>query len=518
MKTTLIAALLAALVCASTASANEYVVYSCKTPSGAPAPADGWFATGGTSYGWAENRCADGGPLAAGMRGPYQQSNTARIGWGFDSGAAPIRGYTIKREGRISGEGWGVTMLMRTSDAEDNSDDARRVDYCAFYTGCTSITGQLTRTALQIPEDSRGWFFTMVCGGYVGELCTHTTSVPDFGELKIASAAFTLEDNEQPSAGTPSGTLATTGASFGTLSFIATDEMTGIARATIEVDGNEIVSVVPSSNGGRCQRVGQAGEANDYLYRRPCPPRQQVELALLRGTLTNGDHTLRVRVHDAAGNGLTVLGPRSMKVSGSSVTGQSAARFVPDGSTSLRATYGRRVRLTGTLWSNAGEPIAGAEVTAVLKSGAAARRQLVRRIHTDADGRYELLIHATGSRRWTLSHAETAARLTGRLMVRSRIALRASRKRVRAFGRMRLTGRIPSERARHGASVAIKVRSGRSWRTVAVVRTGRDGRFRFSHRFTRVGHGTLRFRAVALKSSDLTVSPTASRPLRIRVG
>lgn len=518
MKPVLIATMLVALVFATTASANEYVVYSCKTPSGAPAPTDGWSATGSASYGWSENRCGTGGALVAGMRGQSQLANVSRIGWGFDSGAAPIRGYTINRDGRINGGGFGVTMVMYSANAKNDTDGARRVDYCSDHMACNSIGGSITRDSSTIPWDSRAWFFTMVCGGYVGEFCTHPSSAPDFGEIHVNSAAFTLEDSEQPSVTGVGGSLTAEGASSGALTFTASDEVSGIARATIEVDGVDHVSIVPSSNGGRCQRVGQAGATNDYLYRRPCPTRQQIELTLARNSISNGEHVIRARAYDAAGNAVTAFGPRRVIVTGSLVTGLSAARISIGGSTNLVANYGRGVRIKGTLRSNSGEPIAGARIESAFDSSAASRARITREARTDADGHFTISTRALANRTWTLINQDTGARLTGKLKVRSRISLRAARKRVRAYGKMRLTGRIPSERARHGASVAIKVKNGRRWRTVSVVRATREGRFKFNYRFTRINHATLRFRAVALKSSDLTIVAEPSKIRSIRVG
>lgn len=517
MRTALIASMLAALVFATTASANEYVVYSCKTPSGAPAPTDGWSATGGASFGWAVDRCGSGGSLGAGMGGPSQPSNVASIGWGFDSGAAPIRGYTINRSGRVSGGGFGVSMFMFTANAYNDPNGGRQVDYCSAHHACQSISGSVTRDGSSIPGDSHGWFFTMACGGYAGEVCTHP-GAPDFGEIHVNSAAFTLDDNEQPNVTAVGGSLTAEGASFGTLGFMASDDVSGIARATIEVDGSEHVSIVPNANGGRCNRVGQAGATNDYLYRRPCPARQQVELTLPRNSLTNGEHIVRARAYDAAGNSVTAFGPRRIQVTGSLVTGLSAAKITIDGTTSIVARYGRNVRINGTLRTNTGEPIAGARIDSAFDSKAAKRERFNRAVHTDADGRFSISARALASRTWTLANQETGAKLTGKLKVRSRISLRATRTRVRAYGKMRLTGRIPSERARYGASVAIKVKNGRRWRTVAVVRATRECHFKFNYRFTRVSRATLRFRAVALKSSDLPVAAAPSRGVTIRVG
>ena len=84
---------------------------------------------------------------------PSQLSTSASIGWGFDSGAAPIRGYTINRDGRIGGGGLGVTMVLYTSNAIDNDDGAAQVDYCAdLPRAATRSRGSITRDAL---DDSR---------------------------------------------------------------------------------------------------------------------------------------------------------------------------------------------------------------------------------------------------------------------------------------------------------------------------------------------------------------------------
>ncbi|MBJ7355097.1 MAG: hypothetical protein JHC98_09745 [Thermoleophilaceae bacterium] len=518
MKTALIATLFASLILAASASANDYVVYSCKTPSGTPAPTDGWSPTGSANYPWFADDCSKGGALRAGMGGPAQVSPSSRLGWSFDSGPATIRGYAIDRGGRISGTGWGVSMHLFDADFENNPYTGHAINYCVVYYSCSGFSGLLTRTAAEVPAGSRHWFLTMACAGYEGEACVHSESEPNFGELFVRSAAFTLDDSEQPSVSGVGGSLLADGASFGAVTFLATDEISGIARATIEADGAELVSVVPNANGGRCQRVGQSGTAPDYLHVRPCPSRQQVELTLPRDSLSNGEHTIRVRVHDAAGNSVIAFGPRRIQVTGSRLTGLAAAHFALDGPTSIVAKYGRRVRISGRLLANTGEPIANARIESTDESSAASRARISRVVHTDLDGRFEMTAKATANRRWTLHHVDSGAKLTGKLKVRSRIALRAVRTRIRPRGRMRLTGRIPSERARHGASVAIKVKNGRRWRTVAVVRSTRTGRFKFNYRFTRTSHASLRFRAVALKSSDLTVSATPSKALRIRVG
>jgi hypothetical protein len=182
------------------------------------------------------------------------------------------------------------------------------------------------------------------------------------------------------------------------------------------------------------------------------------------------------------------------------------------------ATYGRRVRIAGTLETNTGEPIGGAAVALSMTSSSATRKKIAHTIHTDTDGHYTFTFRATSNRAVALSHDDSGAALAGSLKVRSRIALRAAKRRVKPLGKMHLTGKIPSERARRGASVAIKVKSGRRWRTVAVVRTDRSGAFKFNYRFQRTRHARLIFRAVALKSSDLTVSPTPSKRLPIRIG
>jgi hypothetical protein len=509
--------LLASLIVVASASANEYIVYSCKTPAGTPAPTDGWSSTGGATFGWTSDTCNAGGSLGAGMSGPSQAANT-RIGWGFDSGAAPIRGYTITRDGRINGSAWGASMMMFTANAQNDPDGSRRVDYCAFFEGCSSLAGSVTRDAATIPAGSRGWFFTMGCGGYSDQLCTHSTASADFGEVRVRSAVFRLEDSEQPTVAGVGGSLASEGASSGTLTVVASDDVSGVARATIEADGAEVVAVVPNANDGRCVRVGQAGATNDYLYRRPCPARQQVELTLPRGSLANGTHVIRARVFDAAGNGVTAFGPKQIQVTGSALTGLSAARISLDGPTAISARYGKLVHVHGALHANTGDPIAGARIESHFDSSSAVRARIASVVHSDSDGRFTIPISATASRRWSLEAVESGAQLTGRLTVHSRVRLRAAHKRIPARGRMRLSGSIPGERARHGASVAIKVRSGRRWRTVAVVRTNRAGAFKFSYRFRRVNHARLQFRAVALKSSDLTVSASPSMPLTIRVG
>ena len=73
---------------AGSAHAGEFHLYSCRTPSGAAAPADGWRPSHTGPYTYAENTCAQpGGALVAALRpSPGRTANTDIATWEF---AAP---------------------------------------------------------------------------------------------------------------------------------------------------------------------------------------------------------------------------------------------------------------------------------------------------------------------------------------------------------------------------------------------------------------------------------------------
>src|SRR5690349_2881247 len=144
--------LASALLCTlpATAPANDYLVYSCKLPDGRPAPADGWSPVGNAPYAWFGNGCASGGPLRAGLAGDRQEANRSSVGWGFDSGDATIRGYSIVRSGRIAGHVSGASTLLYSADVRNVAGGGYSVDYCAAYAGCTEVTGRVDRAFAQV--------------------------------------------------------------------------------------------------------------------------------------------------------------------------------------------------------------------------------------------------------------------------------------------------------------------------------------------------------------------------------
>lgn len=506
---------LALLTVTAPAEAREYIVHSCKLPDGTAAPADGWRANGSAPYMWFDNGCSRGGSLVAGLAGDAQPANSSVVGWGFHSGQAAIRGYRIVRSGVPRGHSGGTSMLVFSADSENSPDTGKHIDYCAAYRGCASIGGLLVRGAPAVPDDSHAWFLSIVCGGIFGEICGLAPGAADFGFVQIDQASFTLEDSEAPTVDRVEGSLADSGAVAGQLRFTVSDATSGVRRAGIEIDNSEVTSAVPDTGEDRCKEVGQSA-LPDFRYIRPCPDRAQLELELSAGAIPPGMHVMRVRAYDAAGNATTVLAPRTLNVSG--VTANAIAQLVPDRSNSLSASYGRRLNLTGVLTSRTGAPIPGAAIDAAIDAPAAAISRRTVRALTDATGRYSIGITATSSRRIELIHAESGARARQRLTVKSPIRLRAERRRVPSLGRMRLAGEIKTERMRKRASVAIKVQSGRSWRTIGIARTDLRGRFTFSYRFRRTRAARFTFRAVALRSSDLAVSPSPSNRARVRVG
>lgn len=516
--------------------AGTYKVYSCKTPDGRAIGTDGWSTFGSAPYAVIANECLGGGSMRAVLGGTSQVAGSSTIGWRFDPAGARVVSYTIHRSGTATASGHGTTALLNAARYEAGSDTGRNEDYCATYQGCQAIgnppagvaaVNRLSQSASQLPTAVTGWSIAIGCGGYAGYTCAPLTGRSNLGSAYVHAAEFTLADDDSPQVREISGALSGPGAISGDarVTFVATDSLSGVHRATIEVDGVERLSLTPNDYGGRCVRLGLAGAVNDFTHRKPCPASQPVELELDTSTLTDGAHRVRVRVRDAAGNATTVAGPNSITIAnGGGVGPLASARFEADNASNLKTVYGRRKSVSGRLLSATGAPIPGATIAVFERvARAAAPRRRVAEITTDSVGRYRHLPPATAGRTVELVHEESKASTTTRLQVVSRLLLRALRKRVRPNGRMVLRGRIRSERGLRRVTVEIQARNasgpgGRRWRTVGIRRASTGGAFVFAYTFKRTSSARLRFRARVRRSSDLPVIPRASRAVKVRVG
>jgi len=123
------------------ASAGEYHVYSCRTPSGEVAPTDGWTGSvpNEALYDYAEDSCAKGGALVAALGDQTTHPvATDRATWMFSAPAGDvIKEATLWRAGDADGVLLGGAAyhfwLAGPNDAEVPSDT---FDECVTGYGC----------------------------------------------------------------------------------------------------------------------------------------------------------------------------------------------------------------------------------------------------------------------------------------------------------------------------------------------------------------------------------------------
>src|SRR5690242_19205946 len=87
-KTSLLLPLLIVLAApSSSATAGTYHLYTCRTPNGESAPADGWSGSKTGTYTYVEDTCSrPGGSLAAALGDqPARQANTDVATWAFNA-------------------------------------------------------------------------------------------------------------------------------------------------------------------------------------------------------------------------------------------------------------------------------------------------------------------------------------------------------------------------------------------------------------------------------------------------
>jgi hypothetical protein len=534
---------------AKTAQAGEYHVYSCRTPSGQSAPADGWSGSKTGTYSYTENTCGQpGGALLAALGDAPRTANTDTATWAFAAPAGvTIAGATLWRAGDADG---GAAINATYEFWFAGANETSPFSECVFLSGCTAGLGSVAQPLAEenrvvVPSANLGSRLLMraSCGGVAEYKCREGEHDPNgyAAAVYLFAADLVLEQNGGPSAANVGGELASSPAVRGTsdLTFSATDPGSGVYQAVFNVDGQPVQSTVLDENGGRCRNVGQTADGlAAFLYLQPCPGSVNADVPFDTTKLGDGEHHLIVSVVDAAGNSAPVL-DREITVEnppppcapgaagGSGVSPQATLTAAWKGHSRERLTipFGRAQTVVGRLTGPGGTPIAGAQIdlTATLlylRGGSAAMASP----RTGPDGRFSVrLTGGLSSRTLCFAYrsptagAAAAVTRTLTLTVRAGIGLTVSPRTTsvgrRIFFRGRLLGGpIPAG----GKQLVLEARSpGSPWLEFDVIRTDARGRYRASYRFKFSGPASYQFRVLSEPESDYPFASGYSSIVRV---
>jgi hypothetical protein len=508
------------LVLAAAAHAGRYHAYSCRTPSGESAPADGWSGSTTGLPVLAEDTCGkSGGALVAALGQARRTTNSSMAQWTFtDPVNERLVGATLWRAGDTDGGAMAAAtyQFWLSGPVETNI-----FDECVNGLGCV---GQGTfsqplapENRVVVPEANLGSNLqaTASCGGDPGFTCKegeHDAS-GYAAVVNVYAADLVLEQTEPPSASNVSGPLASEQPvhDASDLIFSATDPGAGVYQAIFNIDGHVVQDTVINENAGHCRNVGQTTDGLPaFLYLQPCPKSLTADVGFDTTKVSNGTHHLIVTVSDAAGNTATVL-DRSIVVQNE--LGMCNAEC--DGHASLHATNAQLLRkpiarryansgllLTGQLSDHTGAPMKAAMIE--LRQQASypgAANLLVRTTTTDAKGGWKLRVPKGPSRVVTVGYRSRsnnptfATQLQYRETVAADVQLSAPRRarpgKTFAFRGELAGGYIPPG----GALVSLEILFAGEWREIALLRTNRHGAFAYRYTFAAIGPATYRFRA-----------------------
>jgi hypothetical protein len=539
---TCVVALLLAL--APSAHAGRYHGYSCRTPSGEAAPADGWSgATTDVTWSFVENTCAQGGALVAalGDEAAERRTNTDEVTWSLTiPSPETLAAATLWRAADTAG-GARINATYQfwfSGPAEVNVfDECLAVAACAGQGTMSQPLSDENRVVVPAANLGSHLFMKASCGGVAEYKCPIAVGdAQNYAAVAYLYAAdLVLEQSEGPSASDVGGPLTSEQTLRGTsdVTFNASDSGAGIYQAEFEVDGGVVQRSVIDENGGRCRNVGQTSDGTAaFLYLQPCLKSLSADVGFDSTRVANGPHHLVVRVADAAGNTATVL-DRSVLIENE----LGVCNAECDGHASIHATELNMLRrtimrryadsglsLSGQLLDHAGAPMGGALIELRQQASyAGAREALVASAITNAKGEWKLRAPKGPSRLLTVGYRARSDNpsFTSELQYRETVAapIRFSAPREarpgRAFSfRGRLAGGyIP----RGGALVSLEILFGGQWREIALLRTNRRGAFAYRYTFAAIGRASYRFRASLPQTAGYPFASSVSPSRGVRL-
>lgn len=550
-------ALAAGLPLAPAAQAGEYRVFACRTPTGIGIPLGDWVMER-NEVGPGVNLCAEQG-FAYFIVGPPQ------TGVGYWSGvgitlpegitATSLRGNRWARmhPGAAGDIGATPTYQLRWGRASRWFEPGTNVlDECRFAFGCTNIDAAWDtpvptkgNIAVDFPGGAKFIGFAVACvqQGPPDGACMAGES--GRGHLRINGLDLTIQDDTAPTATAASGTILQSGPRAGTqsLTFAASDVGAGVFQAIAQVDGKEIGRIRPDPS-PTCADAGSLPEMElEFLRVQPCQRSLGVAFDIDTTKLSNGPHRLSALVRDASGNlsnalsyDVTIANTTPPTAGGGDTAGTATG---PNGSggdpstgtlgfkkapRNVKAKYGRKQTVTGTLADGKGTPIAGATVDVSERVQLpSATWTKVGSVTTDAKGKYRFQPATGASRRLRFSYSATRGSTDYRstrevlVSVSAGMTIAAKPRTVARRGLVRLSGKVRIDALPKGAWIEVQVRRVGGWQTVSSRRTDRNGRWTFAHRLQRAANTTLAFRARLRPASDIASAESTSSAVRVRV-
>jgi hypothetical protein len=529
----------------SSASAGEYHVYSCRTPSGESAPADGWSGSAVGPESIDQDTCSQpGGALIAGLRAGFARTaNADSAKWAFEAPAGEtIAAATLLRAGDTDGgsELYGTYQFWLAGSSETTI-----FEECMSALGCAEKgkVGQPLSPVSRatVPASSLGshLYATASCGGVSPYECPIGSGDPNgyAAVVYLYAADLTLEQTAPPTASNVSGELASAPTVSGTsdVAFSASDPGSGVYEAVFSVDGKVVQSTVLNEDGGRCKNVGGTSDGlAAFLYVQPCPPSVSADVGFDTAAVSNGQHHLVVSVIDAAGNAATVL-DRNVTVenplppggpNGTNASSEAAlsARWTATQDERLGSRYGHAETIIGHLTGPAGVPIVAAQVSVLSRAEyAGAQTAAMTGVRTDSNGRFTLRLPSDSASR-TLSF-EYSARFgsppvvskTLTLSVRAGVSLRIVPRTAHVGSSIHFSGRLRGGPIPKGGKlIVLEARSpGGPWLEFNVIRSDARGRFHARYRFKFAGPARYQFRVLCEAEADYPFATGASHVLTV---
>jgi len=415
---------------------------------------------------------------------------------------------------------------------------------CAALYACSnegSFTDPFaTNNRVEVPDralHSPYLYLTAACGStIVGAECPAGKGDENGNAavVELFAADLILTQESVPTVKEVAGSLAQASTVSGTadVAFTAGDGGSGVYEALFQVDGETVHRALLSTNGGRCQNVGETTDGLPaFLYTQPCPATLSVDLPFDTTTLPDGSHHLVVSVTDAAGNATPVV-DRQVTVanhpSSPPGAGGPPSRGAPNGSGAsdqatltahwkgggahLTSAFGKAHTLEGRLTAAGGAPIAGASIDVrAVPAYAGAHAADLPAAQTDAGGRFTVRLpqslastalllgyrsHTADATPAATATLTLAVKVAARLHVTPRVS--AAGRTIHFSGRL-LGGSIPPG----GKQLVLEGRSpGYPWIEFDVVRTSAAGAFRASYRFRLPGPVPYSFRVVSDAEAD----------------